>query len=98
MWCIENYSVCSTSVVSHAVERMWAARMTIYVASCVMKIVVTAGYQFRGSFLTVNTVHACHAPWILKHIFVRKGAVRFCPVNINVPIYVLPCVEIAKLR
>jgi hypothetical protein len=36
--------------------------------------------------------------WILKHTFARESAVKCCPVNIHVPIFVLPVVEIAKFR
>jgi hypothetical protein len=77
---------------------MPTARRTTCVQSSVMRNVVTARFKLKRNCLTVNTLHACFALWILKHIFVRRNAVKCCPVNTRVPMFVLQVVEIAKFR
>jgi hypothetical protein len=77
---------------------MPTARRTTYVRSSVMRNVVTARFKLKRNCLTVNTLHACFALWILKHMFVRKSAIKCCPVNTHAPMFVLKVVEIARFR
>jgi hypothetical protein len=52
----------------------------------------------KGNCLTVNTLDACLATWILKHMSVGEDAVGSYLVNILAPTVALRYVETVKCR
>jgi hypothetical protein len=54
--------------------------------------------MLKGNCRTVNTLDACLATWILKHICVGEDAIGSYLVNILAPMFAVINVETVKCR
>jgi hypothetical protein len=77
---------------------MLAAGRTTCVQRSVTRSVVIVLYVLKGNCLTVNTLDACLATWILKCLSVGEIAAGSYLVNILASTVVLRYVETVKCR
>ena len=77
---------------------MLAARRTTYVQRSVTRNAVIVWYVLKGNCLTVNTLIAFLATWILKLISVAEDAIGSYLVNILAQTLALRNVETVKCR